>query len=150
MSLNLTVESFDVDYVPNPNPNPNPDSDETTFESFWAVREQILEASRKHGATGPEDDVPKPQFYLVDDQYNDDLYQVMELYDPMALSEEWLQNVCLVLVRNAGWAIALSFGHFSILIFADRLLVPVDKFPDLSSVEAVLASARKQISWHED
>lgn len=145
MSLNLAITAFDVDYVP----NPNLDAEETPFDAFWTVREQILEASRKHGAVGPEDDAPKPSFYLVDDQYNDDLYQLMEIYDPLALTEDWLEDVCSVLSRNTGWAIALSFGHFSILIFADRLLVPADKFSDRSSIEAVLTSARKQIIWND-
>lgn len=142
---NLKIECFETKYVPNPNPR----SDETPFEEFWSVRDQVLEASRRHAPTGPEVKDPKMKFYLVDDQYNDDLYQNMELYDPNALTEDWVGDICDVLKRNTGWAVALSFGHFCILIFADRILVPADKFSDVSSLGNVLKSAGEQITWNK-
>jgi hypothetical protein len=146
MAAALRIETFDVDYVANPNPN----SEETSDDEFWSVRAQVLKATQKHGATFPEDDAENPQFYLVDSQYSDDLYQLMELYDASALTEAWLGDIREVLSRNPGWAVALSVGHFSILIFENRLLVPSDKFNDLSSIPAVLDAAAKQISWNSE
>ncbi|GEM_PF-6930050 len=145
MTASLLIETFDVDYVANPNP-----SGETSNDEFWSVREQILEATQKHGTVAPEDDAENPQFYLVDSQYNDDLYQLMELYDASALTVEWISDICEVLSRNRGWAVALSVGHFSILIFANRLLVPLDKYHDLSSLAAVLNSTGEQLSWNSE
>lgn len=145
MTATLKIETFDVDYVANPNP-----SGETSDDEFWSVREQILEATQRHGTVAPEDDAERPKFYLVDSQYNDDLYQRMELYDASALTEEWISDICKVLSRNRGWAVALSVGHFSILIFENRLLVPSDKFQDLSSLAVVLDSTGKQLSWNSE
>jgi hypothetical protein len=145
MTAALRIETFDVDYVANPNP-----SGATSGDEFWSVREQVLQATKKHGATNPDDDAEHPQFYLVEDQYNDDLYQLIELYDPLALTEAWLSDICAVLSRNRGWAVALSVGHFSILIFENRILVPSDKFQDLSSVAVVLDSTGKQLSWNSE
>lgn len=145
MTASLRIETFDVDYVANPNP-----SGETSDDEFWSVREQVLEATQKHGATNPDDDAEHPKFYLVDSQYNDDLYQLMELYDASALTEAWLCDICAVLSCNRGWAVVLSVGHFSILIFENRLLVPSDKFHDLSSIPAVLNATAMQISWNSD
>ncbi|XZE37152.1 hypothetical protein SH501x_002754 [Pirellulaceae bacterium SH501] len=145
MTAPLKIETFDVDYVANPNP-----SGATPDDEFWSVREQILDATQKHGKVAPEDDAHPPQFYLVDSQYNDDLYQQMELYDASALTEQWISDICEVLSRNRGWAVALSVGHFSILIFANRLLVPSDKYHDLSSLAAVLKSTGDQLSWNSE
>lgn len=145
MTAALKIETFDVDYVANPNP-----SGATSNDEFWSVREQILEATQKHGKVAPEDDALHPQFYLVDSQYNDDLYQLMELYDVSALTEDWISDIREVLSRNRGWAVALSVGHFSILIFENRLLVPSDKYHDLSSLAVVLDSTGKQLSWNSE
>ncbi len=140
----LKIETFDVRYVPNPNTQSK--SGSTLFKTFWKVRDQLLSASRKHGATGPEDGhTPPPKYWLVEDQYNHDLYQIMEVYDPNALHPDWLADIVEVLKKNKGWAVALGLGPCSILIFADRLMVPADKFAKCDSVQAVLASAQKMI-----
>ncbi len=140
----LKIETFDVKYVPNPNTKSK--SGSTTFKAFWKVRDQVLSASQHHGATGPEDGhTSTPSYWLVEDQYNDDLYQIMEVYDPIALNREWLADIVAVLKKNKGWAVALGLGDCSILVYADRLMVPADKFGKCDSVDSVLAAAKKRI-----
>lgn len=140
----LIIETFDLKYVPNPNTKTK--SGSTSFKAFWKVRDQVLSASQKHGATGPEDGhTPTPQYWLVDDQYNNDLYQIMEVYDPTSLNREWLTDIVAVMHKNRGWAVALGLGDCSILIYADRLMVPSDKFGNCDSLESVLAEAKKRI-----
>ena len=140
----LKIETFDVKYVPNPNTKSK--SGSTSFKAFWKVRDQVLSASQRHGATGPEDGhAPTPNYWLVEDQYNDDLYQIMEVYAPTALNREWLADIVAVLKKNKGWAVALGLGDCSILIYADRLMVPSDKFGMCDSVDSILAAAKKRI-----
>lgn len=145
----LAIETFDVQYVPNPNTKSK--SGSTSFKTFWNVRDQVLSASQRHGATGPEDGhTPTPDYWLVEDQFNDDLYQIMEVYKPSAFNREWLADIVAVLKNNRGWAVALGLGDCSILIFKDRLMVPSDKFGKCDSVEAVLAEAKKRIKRKKD
>jgi hypothetical protein len=140
----LKIEKFDVDYVPNPNTRSK--SGTTAFKSFWKVRGQILLASQLHGATGPEDGhTPTPKYWLVEDQYNDDLYQIMEVYDRESLHRQWIDDLVKVLTKNKGWAVVIGLGDCSILLFADRLLVPSDKFRNCSTVDSVLEAAQKRI-----
>ncbi len=75
--MNMSVVQYDSDYVPNPSP-----TGETAFEEFWQVRASVLAASQEHGETGPESKSDNAIYWIVDDQYNDERYQNMEVYKP--------------------------------------------------------------------
>jgi hypothetical protein len=148
VDADLQIDTFAVRYVANPNTRSK--SGKTPFKTFWRVRDQVLSATRAYGRTGPEDGhTPTPEFWLVEDQYNDDLYQIMEIYDPNALTRDWLADIVAVLKRNMGWAVALGLGDCSILIYSDRLLVPADKFTDCMTVDSVIDAARKRIKANQ-
>lgn len=63
-------------------------------------------------------------YWLVEDQYNDDLYQLIEVCDPAGCTEEWLNSMSQCIREHEGWGVAI--GHIdggSIFVFADRLII---------------------------
>ncbi len=143
----MKIETFDVDYVPNPNIKSK--SGATSFQAFWKVRDSVLKASQFHGPTGPEDDgKTKPSFWIVEDQYNDDLYQIMEVYDVEKFSERYIQDIAASLKKHKGWAVAIgNFDKSKFLIFEDRILVREDKFGDCTTLTELVRKAQAKADF---
>jgi hypothetical protein len=138
----LPVVAYTEDHIPNPYPLVD-----LPWQKYHAVRNAIVQASRKHGTTGPMglvkivDDVESPYlqaiepgfwplgdkdptYYVIDDQYNSEMYCYVELETPNALTLDWLASMVAVLKSHEGWGIGLvSIPSAYVLIFADRLLV---------------------------
>ncbi len=136
-SMNMSVVQYDADYVPNPNP-----AGETAFEEFWQVRASVLAASQEHGETGPES-TDNAIYWIVDDQYNDERYQNMEVYKPEGWTIEWLTALMGPLREHEGWAISIGNidqGH--LLVFADRLMVTGPTFENCVDLESVVSAAK--------
>jgi hypothetical protein len=137
-SMNMSVVQYDSDYVPNPSP-----TGETVFEEFWQVRASVLAASQEHGETGPESKSDNTIYWIVDDQYNDERYQNMEVYKPEGWTIEWLTALIGRLREHKGWAISIGNidqGH--LLVFADRLMVTGPTFENCDDLESVVAAAK--------
>lgn len=136
--MTFSVVQYDSDHVANPNPN-----GETPFEDFWKVRDSILKASQKHGDTGPESRSDSPRYWLVEDQYNDELYQHMEVYEPNGWTTEWLLALIDSLREHKPWAVSIGNidqGH--LLIFGDRIMATGPTFAKCSDLESVVIAAR--------
>lgn len=143
--VNIPVIYYDADYIPNPNPN-----GETPFEEFWQVRQAILVASQRHGETGPESDTKSPCYWLVEDQYNDDLYQIMEVYRPEGWNVRWLTDLIGELEKYDGWGISIGNieqGH--LLIYADRLMASGPTFANCQDLDAVVQAAKYAVPDRE-
>jgi hypothetical protein len=143
----MKIETFDVDYVPNPNTKSK--SGATSFQSFSKVRDSVLKASQIHGPTGPEDDgKTKPSFWIVEDQYNDDLYQIMDVYDVEKFSERFIGDIAASLKKHKGWAVAIgNFDKSKFLIFEDRILVREDKFGDCATLFELVRKAQAKADF---
>ncbi len=143
----LRVVHYTTERVENPNPR-----GETPMEEFFAVRGDLVEACRRFGPTGPEDRRLADaggrgmRYWVVDDQYNDELYQYVDVLDPEGFSEGWLAAVGGVLRRRPGWGVGV--GHLRdgyILIFGDRLMVTGPIFEDCRDQAAVLRAAARSV-----
>lgn len=136
--MSVPVAYYDSSYVPNPNPK-----GETPFEEFWNVRLAILATTQEHGETGPESRADQKRYWVVDDQYNDDRYHNMEVYEPEGWSVEWLTDLMKTLGQHEGWGVSvggIEKGH--LLVFADRLMVNGSTFEGCDDLEAVVAAAK--------
>src|SRR5690606_36731771 len=111
-------------------------------------RSSVLEASRKHGPTGPEDQgETKLSFWIVEDQYNDELYQLLEVYDATKFTEAYIQDIAASLKAHKGWAVAIGdFDRSKFLVFADRILVRGDKFGDCTTLTELIRMAHASIN----
>lgn len=137
--MNIAVVHYESDNVPNPKPE-----GATSIEEFWRVRTSILAVSQEFGATGPESEAEEPCYWLVDDQYNDELYQNIQVYKPGGWNTEWLFALAKCLQKNHhGWGIHIGNidqGH--IVVFADRLMVTGSTFANCCDIESVVAAAK--------
>ncbi len=135
--MTVPVVHYESDYLPNPNPE-----GKTLFKDFWNVRQTILETSRQFGTTGPEDGT-SVQYWIVEGQFNDDLYQNMEVNEHAAWTTEWLTAMVECLQKCDGWAISIGNidqGH--LLLHADRIMVSGPTFGGCQDLEAVAGAAR--------
>jgi len=136
--MSVPVIHYESSYVANANPK-----GETTFEEFWKVRLAIVEVTQSHGETGPESEAEDKRYWVVDDQYNDDRYHNMEVYEPEGWTTEWLVALMQTLQQHDGWAVSIGGienGH--LLVFGDRLMVNGATFKDCKDLESVVAAAR--------
>jgi hypothetical protein len=137
--VNIPVIHDDSNYVANPNPN-----GETPFDEFWRVRASVLAVSQQFGPTGPEFRTDAPlHYWLVEDQYNDDLFQNMEVYEPGAWKSEWLSALMGCLEQHKGWAISIGNienGH--VLLYADRVMVARPTFEGCHDIPTIATAAK--------
>ena len=134
----VLVVHYQSDYVPNPNPN-----GETPAEYFYAVRGCVLAASQTHGETGPESRSDTPRYWLVEDQYNDELYQIMQVYEPEGWTIEWLTSLMDALRKHERWGVSISnIDQGQLLVFADRVMVTGPTFARCHDLASVVSAAR--------
>jgi hypothetical protein len=155
----LAVEHYTADRVDNPNPR-----GETPWHVYHTVRNAMVRCCRKHGPVGPLGVLPfdakRPQFeveawergdeqpvyWIVDDQYNDEMYLYMELEDASGCTSDWLADVTQTLAQFPGWGIGVvSLKRGYVLIFADRLMVQGPGFQGCRDVSSVLKAMREQV-----
>ncbi len=150
--LSLPIIPYTEERIPNPNPaGPLP------WHEHQKVRNALVRVCRSHGPTGPLGILPigffesmpnvraweagdqDPVYFVIDDQYNDELYQYLEFCKPGAMTKEWLSDVVAMLHDHFGWGVCISSlsGNYAI-IFADRLLVTGEKLGKCRSVSEIL------------
>jgi len=108
--------------------------------------------SQQFGPTGPKNHTETPcHYWLVEDQYNDDLYQNMEVYEPEAWKPEWLSALIGCLQNHKGWAISIGNienGH--LLLYANRVMATGATFHDCRDFGSVAMAARLACERHEE
>jgi len=129
------------DYIPNPHPN-----GETPFEEFWDVRSSILTAVNEHGKTGPESNADGVDFWLVEDQLNDERYHRMEVYSSAAFSVDMIKSLATALRDHVGWGISIGgYDNGNLVLFADRLVLIGNLFEGCGSLGDVATSLRNGV-----
>jgi hypothetical protein len=141
----VKVVHYTADRVSNPNPR-----GDTPYAEFEAVRQDIIATCRRFGVTGPDegpDGWPKnPAYYVVDDQYNSELYHYAEVYERAALSEAWVAAVMRTLAGHPGWGVGVkNIKGGYLLIFADRVMVTGPVFAGCNDLAAVAAAASRSL-----
>jgi hypothetical protein len=123
----------------------------------------MVQTCRRHGPTGPlgerpldEDDLEsamhwergdeQPVYWIVDDQYNDEMYLYLELEDARGCTAEWLADITHTLAQFSGWGIGVvNLKRGYVLVFADRLLVQGPGFRGCRDVRCVLKAMEEQV-----
>jgi hypothetical protein len=131
----ISVQHYRTKRVPNPSP-----TGELPWRQYQTVRNTIVRTCRRHGPTGPLGEFPldkedadlidwepgddNPVYYIVDDQYNDEMYLYMEFVDPKGFKKAWLEDITETLRQFPGWGIGVnSLQKGYIIIFANKLMV---------------------------
>ena len=135
--MNTIVEHYTTERVPNPNPHGT-----TSYDTFERVRQALLAVCRTYGVTGPDDISDDYDVWVVDDQYNYELYQYVEVYNRGLLSAAWLREMMAALRRFRGWGVGVKNIRFAyLLIFGDKLMVTGYPFAGCHNIETVAAAA---------
>lgn len=146
----LRIMTYNQDHVPNPPEAREMEQGEdglTLNDASWrSLRQELELACGKHGHVGPDDPVEPAQFWVVDDRYNEERYQYMELHDPECVTGRWLADVVSLLEAYPGWGIAVSnLRGAYVLIFVDRLMVTGKRLRNCSTADDVLTAMKALI-----
>lgn len=133
---------YTTERIPNPNLR-----GETPSHEFEKVRHDLLSTCRRFGTTGPDGLPENPKYFVIDDPYNDELYQYIEVLDTSAFSREWLEAVMQTLRRNRGWGAGVTNikGGY-LLISGDRLMVTGPPFQKCENLTSVIDAAGRNLS----
>ena len=84
-------------------------------------------------------------FFVVDDQYNDERYVYVEVCRPPALTAAWLRAIMSCLGQFEGWGAGINFTPDAyILAFADRLMVTGGVLAGSQNLDSVAHLGRAQ------
>jgi hypothetical protein len=123
------------------------DETQSNYERFDAVREELLLTLGKHGVVAPDNDIGKPDFYLVDDWYNEHLYQHIEVYNPDLFTSALLGDLMAVLAATNGWGVCVTNLRFSfMIIFAHRISVTGPGLRECRNLQE-LATQASRMFW---
>lgn len=157
------IEHYFVDHVPNPSPTGGVD-----LGQFHKVRNTVFRACRKHGRVGamglypftkgPFNDVRElisawsatgdsdPDFFLLDDQLNDERYQYLECCNRDVVTEEWIHTLMEALLGCSGWGVGIkNVQRGYVLVFARKILVTGPVFRKATTLSAVVEALRESL-----
>ena len=141
----MPVVRYDVDHVANPNP-----AGSTSFEDYHEVRGALVICSRRHGPTGPlgaflEQGDPNPVYYIIDDQYNDEMYLYIEI-EKGSLTQAWVEDARKTLQMYPGWALCIkNITNAYIILFADKLMVNGPIFSSATNAREIVDIANEHL-----
>jgi hypothetical protein len=149
-STDLHVQHYDskrIDNTPDPEELVEDEHGYTPNDYNWhALREALLYTCARHGHVGPDDPNPNPDFWIVDDRYNEERHHYMEAHNAAAVSPAWMGDLAHVLHAYPGWGVGVSnIREDYLLLFADRLMVSGRVFRACREPEQVLAAMRRAI-----
>jgi hypothetical protein len=138
-----------IHYTSNRVDNPNPRGETSRIE-FDKVRQDVIATCRRFGMTGPDkgpDGWPtNPAYFVIDDQYNSELYQYVEVLDRKAMSAEWIKSAMQTLARHPGWGICIkNIKNGYLIIFADRLMITGPVFEECNDATSVATTVSKHL-----
>ncbi len=164
MGSKPVIEHYTAKRIPNPYPG-----GELPWQIYHTLRNAVFRGCRKFGKVGVmgvcpiTDDTEIPfhnwhvadrdaiDFFVVDDQYNDERYIYVEIELPSAFTERWLRGLMRILTDYPGWGVGIEgLPQAYILAFADKLMVSgriFKKCRDLECIvrqgQAILAKRRR-------
>jgi hypothetical protein len=129
-------------------PDDRPGAGELSGDQFWSVRDRIVAACREHGPVGPDDretgcDYDDFVYWVVEDQYNDERYQYVEICKAAGATVPWLLDLMKTLRRARFWGVGIEVPEGYLLVFEDRVMVSGPTFRDAHTVGEVLARIRQ-------
>jgi hypothetical protein len=119
-----------------------------TAKQFYSVREAMVKACRQHGCVGPDDSRGDHGYvyYVVDDQYNDERFQYLEICKASGRTRSWLLDLAATLKKYPHWGVGIgNIGEGYLLIFPDRLMVTGPTFKGANTVAEVIRRGREAL-----
>lgn len=140
----IPVIHYDTERIPDDRPG----AGKLTANQFWSVREKIVDACRKHGPVGPDDrergfDYGNFVYWVVEDQYNEERYQYVELCKAAGATVPWLLDLMTTLRRAKYWGVGIGVPEGYLLVLEDRVMVSGPTFRGAHTVAEVLARIRQ-------
>jgi hypothetical protein len=143
----IPVIHYTADRIPDDRPGGPATGDQ--FDALW---EALVETCGRHGAAERDADVDfgDLDYWVVDDQYNDERYQYIEVCKPRGMTLAWLRDVMATLKRYPHWGAGIvGLGEGYMLVFADRLMVTGPRFEGATTFDGVVACARRALELGE-
>jgi hypothetical protein len=159
MGESLTIEHYTAERIPNPYPE-----GDLPWQVYQTVRNSVLRCCRKFGTVGPMLECPindgesEPlgnwataegfdnDFFILDDQLNDERYIYIEVGRADAFTSDWLLGLMYTLAEHPGWGVGIDciiYGY--ILVFAEKLMVCGPIFADCLDVKCIVQQARPSL-----
>ncbi len=123
-----------------------------TATQFWRVREAIVAACQRHGPVygeAPSDD-EGAIYGVIDDQYNEERYQYVEVLKPQGVTKAWLLDLMQTLGEHSNWGVGVAnIGEGYLLVFPDQLMVTGRTFRRSKTLDQVVRSAGRAMRLAE-
>lgn len=136
-SADIPVIHYTGDRIPDD--RPGKPATAARWERVW---EAICKTCARHGSTGPYHsaaDNAELTYWVVEDQYNEDRYQYVEICKPGGMHADWLLDLMKTLGRFPFWGTGIvNLGGGYLMVFADRLMVTGPTFEGAASFDDVV------------
>ena len=154
----LSVIHYTDERIPNPAPGGN-----LAWQEYQTARNVLLRCCLRFGTVGPMLECPitdaaEPPFedwavatpscdcdyYLIDDQWNDEKYIYIEFCRAAAFTQQWVEAIARTLVSLPGWGVGLgaSFQGGYVLIFEGRIMVTGPSFAGCCDLPSVVKAGQ--------
>lgn len=160
MGSKAVIEHYTAKRIPNPYP-----AGDLTWQIYHTVRNAFFRCCHKFGRAGPmgtcpiTDDAEIPHddwhvadrdaldFFVVDDQYNDERYIYVEVVRATSFTERWLCALMRTLADYPGWGVGIEgLPKAYILAFADKLMVTGRIFQKCRDFECIVRQGQAALS----
>ncbi|HUO09932.1 MAG TPA: hypothetical protein VM008_16630 [Phycisphaerae bacterium] len=157
-----TIEHYTAERIPNPYP-----AGDLPWQVYHTVRNAVFRCCQRFGSSGPMGECPistaeeppsnqwplgdaRPSdYFIVDDQLNDERYIYVEIVRPGAFTVEWLRDLVHTLAEYPGWGVGMQINALKagyILAFADKLMVTGEPFVDCHDFASVVYGAQAALA----
>jgi hypothetical protein len=100
------------------------------------------EANRQWKSTG----VKKPDFFVVDDQLNNERYIYVEVNSTALFSTEWINAVMRCLEQMKGWGIGITnLSNGYLILLHGIILVRGAIFDKVTTADSLIAAVRNNL-----
>jgi hypothetical protein len=136
-----------------------------TWKEFYGFRNHVMRVLRRFGSAGPmgevdleiedEEEAPvfsneivtHPDFFVVDDMYNEhDKLSLVEC-NPVHLSLELLRAMVVLTAESPGWQVSFSLGDSGMRVGSNAILVGGRRFWDVKSLDGIAARCSGPVDY---
>jgi hypothetical protein len=135
-----------------------------TWKDFYNFRNHVLRVLRRFGSAGPmgevdlsidtddepsfgDDTVDEPDFFVVDDMYNEHNRLSMVECDPSHISAALLSTLSQMTQSFPGWWVSFSLGDSGLFVTSETVLVGGRRFWDCRSLQEIADRCSKSVDF---
>lgn len=119
-----------------------------TRKDFYNFRNHVLRVLRRFGSAGPsKETVEDPDFFVVEDIYNDhDRLSVVEC-NPVHINADLINSLSEMTRNFPGWWVSFSLGDSGLFVSSESVLLGGRRFWDCSSVRELGVRCAKPVDF---